>query len=467
MLATALFRQGRVRLRPHAVGCFRGIKTLPPADEVNEDDGENPRAAGQHKTPIVNLLWELRDAAKRQRRSEVKREKSLRKPEELEELVAQEPMATEVAYNFTKDSSLRDKYLNPWGNVRVGRIVEDLDALAGNIAFRHCSATHANFDSVMLVTASIDRITMAHRAKVEHDITLSGKVSWVGSSSMEIQMQARSNWSDEPWLEALFTFVARDKNSGRARRINPLQPVTEEEKEAFEDGRRRAEYRKLLRTQHKDAKLYRSHLEGILTSEASDETAVITIEQAAEELYADSKPRLFMPSVAMKNRIPVSQTRHSNIFIMQPQQRNTAGRIFGGFLVRRAYELAYATAYVFGGSVPRFREVDEVVFRTPVDVGDLVHFESCVLFTSKSLHKNPSIHVEVLASVVNPEATNTHVSNSFNFTFEVEGEQQRELCSVLPETREEALKMVTRFYGDIAQKVEDEAHAASKKKHSS
>lgn len=29
------------------------------------------------------------------------------------------------------------QYRSPWGLVRVGKLLEDLDSLAGNIAFRH------------------------------------------------------------------------------------------------------------------------------------------------------------------------------------------------------------------------------------------------------------------------------------------------------------------------------------------
>lgn len=43
-----------------------------------------------------------------------------------------------------------------------------------------------------------------------------------------------------------------------------------------------------------------------------------------------------------------------------PQHRNTANRIFGGFLMHRAYEVAFCAAFMFGGSRPRFSEIDEV-----------------------------------------------------------------------------------------------------------
>jgi acyl-CoA hydrolase len=39
--------------------------------------------------------------------------------------------------------------------------------------------------------------------------------------------------------------------------------------------------------------------------------------------------------------------------------------------MRRAFELGYATAYTFCGNPPIFKEVDEVLFRAPVEVGDL------------------------------------------------------------------------------------------------
>lgn len=33
------------------------------------------------------------------------------------------------------------QYRSPWGLVRVGKLLEDLDSLAGNVAFRHWYAT--------------------------------------------------------------------------------------------------------------------------------------------------------------------------------------------------------------------------------------------------------------------------------------------------------------------------------------
>ena len=372
------------------------------------------------------------------------------------------PTNTEANYMFSKDSSLQEKYNNPWGTIRIGRVLEDLDALAGNIAFKHCCSGKGaeEVDDIMLVTASIDRVVLTHRANLKDDITLRGRVAWVGSSSMEIEMEACSSWTKKPWLRALFTFVARSRASGVAAKINPLLVEEEEDVVRFAAGKERAAHRKKLRKQSGETRMKRQFLETIirLETEGTDaaEAGCVSIKQAAAALFAKSRPKIAMPVCGLNgtNSVRLSDTALSNTQIMQPQQRNTAGRIFGGFLVRRAYELAFSTAYLFGGVVPRFVEIDEVVFRRPVDVGDLLRYESCVLFASSSMHANPSIHVEVLASVINPGLIDSAVSNSFNFTFEVP--KGTALPDVVPETKEDALKIVTRYYSDLVQNYEDQ-----------
>lgn len=49
---------------------------------------------------------------------------------------------------------------------------------------------------------------------------------------------------------------------------------------------------------------------------------------------------------------------------------------------RRAYELAFATAYMFAGAKPRFVMVDDVAFQRPVEVSNLLRLHSTVLHTT-------------------------------------------------------------------------------------
>jgi hypothetical protein len=81
------------------------------------------------------------------------------------------------------------------------------------------------------------------------------------------------------------------------------------------------------------------------------------------------------------------RTSLSNTFVCQPQQRNMHGRIFGGFLMRRAFELAFATTYLFAGSRPGLVRVDEVTFRCAVNMRP--HDRAC----RARLASHTSVHV--------------------------------------------------------------------------
>ena len=60
----------------------------------------------------------------------------------------------------------------------------DLDALAGVVAYKHTG------DSVMTVTAAVDRITIKRSLSSIRDLELSGQVTFAtGRSSMEVSLQ--------------------------------------------------------------------------------------------------------------------------------------------------------------------------------------------------------------------------------------------------------------------------------------
>jgi len=116
-------------------------------------------------------------------------------------------------------------------------------------------------------------------------------------------------------------------------------------------------------------------------------------------------------------------------------------------------------------------ELDEVTFREPVSVGDLVRFESAVLYTSEVMDVlgRLTVHVEVRANVIKPEARTSVTSNTFNFTFGVADDSGRsarggggmELKRVVPATHEQAYRILERYKADLVQRSEDESHTAS------
>lgn len=141
--------------------------------------------------------------------------------------------------------------------------------------------------------------------------------------------------------------MARDSQTGKAALVNRLLPETEEEKLLFEGAEARSNLRKRKNRGDMWA-LENGYIKRI------------------DALLAEGRIFCDMPALADRDSILLRDTRLENSLICQPQQRNIHGRIFGGFLMQRAFELAFSTAYVFAGMVPYFFEVDHVDFLKPV-----------------------------------------------------------------------------------------------------
>ena len=53
-------------------------------------------------------------------------------------------------------------------------------------------------------------------------------------------------------------------------------------------------------------------------------------------------------------------------------------KIFGGFLMRQAFELAWANTYVYTRTRPMIQHMDDISFKKPVSVGALLYFNAQV-----------------------------------------------------------------------------------------
>ncbi|CAO2818950.1 unnamed protein product [Amaranthus hypochondriacus] len=405
-----------------------------PFENNSEGDGNHKPLSlwpGMYHSPVTIALWETRS-----RIFEVMNDPSIDHPPQTQ-LLTKTPSQSRmtVLYNFSSDFILREQYRDPWNEMRIGKLLEDLDALAGTISVTHCSDDDFTTRPLLLVTASVDRIVLKKPISVDSDLRISGSVIWVGMSSIEIQLDVGqaiegSSASDSIALTANFIFVARDSKTRKAAPVNRLSPETEKEKQLFEDAEARSKFRKRKRGQNQ-----RDYSDG-------------EVHRLAALL---SEGRIFcdMPALADRNSILLRDTRLANSLICQPQQRNIHGRIFGGFLMHRAFELAFSTAYAFAGVRPSFLEVDHVDFLKPVDVGDFLRLKSCVLYTEVEDPEHPLINVEVEAHVTRPELRSSEVSNTFYFTFTICPEAKAEkdkinIRNVVPATEEEARHILER-----------------------
>ena len=145
---------------------------------------------------------------------------------------------------------------------------------------------------------------------------------------------------------ANFTFVARDSKTGKSALVNQISPETDKEKVLWKEAEERNKMRKKKREE-----------KGEMDRQDTDRL---------NALLAEGRILCDMPALADRDSILIRDTCLDNSFICQPQQRNIHGRIFGGFLMRRAFELAFSTSYSFAGVAPHFLEVDHVDFFKPV-----------------------------------------------------------------------------------------------------
>ncbi|GAB4830378.1 Acyl-coenzyme A thioesterase 2, chloroplastic [Ancistrocladus abbreviatus] len=387
---------------------------------------------GMYHSPVTIALWETRSKIF---------ERLIHLPLDAPpqtQLLTKSPSQsrTIVLYNFSSDFILREQYRDARNEVRIGKMLEDLDALAGTISVKHCSDDDCTTRPLLLVTASVDKIVLRKPIRVDTDLTIAGSVIWVGRSSIEIQLEVTqategsSPASDSVALTANFIFVARDSHTGKAAPVNRLSPESEQEKLLFEEAEARSKLRKKKREEGR---------------RGFENQAV----ERLQALLAEGRIFCDMPALADRNSILLRDTRLENFLICQPQQRNIHGRIFGGFLMHRAFDLAFSTSYVFAGMVPRFLEVDHVDFLRPLDVGDFVRLKSCVLYTELDNPEHPLINVEVVAHVTRPEIRSSEVSNTFYFTFTVPPEAKAmkdgfQIRNVVPATEEEARLVLER-----------------------
>jgi len=370
-----------------------------------------------------------------------------------EKLVPRAPQTHTAVYVWESDEDMREMYRQHGrGAVRMGRILEDLDSLAGNIAFFHADDDDDTTKTPQLVTASVDRVRLNRPLSLDKNVVIRGEVAFVGTSSMVIRMEADDDNSatrdatvdderTEPALAADFTFVARDPETNAAWPVNPLICETRKHKERFQEIQASI-LRKRLRKKKGDAVLNDE-----LIKHRTD-----WVRKTRERACLNQE----MPALtAGYNEVLTTQTMAENMFVAQPQQRNLSGRVFGGFLLRRAYELAYANCQLFSGGHPMFVEMSDIDFKLPVSIGDLVRFKCKVMHTVNAEEARcgkPSVYLEVRAIVTNPHKVTSAVANTFYFKFNVapfEEEASDEasddssvrLRRVLPESNDEGLQI--------------------------
>lgn len=335
---------------------------------------------------------------------------------------------TQVVLPFASSPELLEQYTNASGGLRTGMLMEHLDSLAGSIAYKHMlgpevgNVSRVQEKGFYIVTASVERLDILAPLLPVRDIRLSGQVIYTGTSSMEVAVKMEAinpDGREETLMLGRFSMVCRDARTRKAYPVNSLVIDTPEEEALYKMGesaqkrRKAAALQSLLRvppTSSEAAELHATHLK--YDHDAGTES--------------------------IGNRVFMGDTLLEKTMLMFPQERNVHQKVFGGYLMRLAYELGFANCSLFTQSHVSFLSLDGISFTRPVPIGSILRLRSQILHTSPPGELPAAVHIRVQASVVDIQSSQEEMTNEFRFTWARDGGNSISRI-VVPRTYKEAM----------------------------
>ncbi|ABQ25544.1 acyl-CoA thioesterase [Geotalea uraniireducens] len=291
---------------------------------------------------------------------------------------------------LSTDLALRRRYMvvdEPIpGNLRFGLLLEILDLVAEKTALNYVNRFYPD---ARVVTAAIDNIFVRHAADVTRDIVFHARINHVGRSSLEIGIRVEQPGDPTNHIASCyFTMVARSGMGEGAVSVTlpPLEYLDETEQ---------ARAKKALSGRDE----YRQQ-QALLTEPPSREE----YEMLAALHKAQEEPGF---SGLLAGRLVADAWER-----MYPEQENVPQKIFGGYLIRRAYELSAICSELVAPDRSIVAAVNRINFFHPVRMGDKLHFTSRVVYTSGSF-----VCVEASIERLSLDRTSKALSNSCLFTF--------------------------------------------------
>jgi len=271
------------------------------------------------------------------------------------------------------------------GNFRFGMLLEELDWLAWETAIAYARQAHAE---PRAVTAALDEIVVRRIADVNQDIRCGARINYVGRTSMEVGIRVESAPAGDHLASCYFTMVARDGDGPEAKNL-PVPPL-ELPDEVARGRAARAEERRALRRRE----------ETVADEPPTPEEFRLLLEHhraQAEPGFAGALARTLVAE---------------NWERTYPEQENRSQVVFGGYIMRRAFELSAICAEKLATHRPVLAAVNRINFFNPVQIGDKLNVTGRVVYT-----EGAAICVEAEIHRVSRDRARRALSNSCLFTF--------------------------------------------------
>ena len=299
---------------------------------------------------------------------------------------------------FSTDPTLARRFLvselDILGNLRFGKLLETLDKVAENTALAYVNRF---YPGARVVTAAVDSIRVRNPADTLYDLIFSARINHVGNSSLEVGIRVERLGPQACHVASCyFTMVARSTDCGEAKSLS-LPPL------AYQSEKEIARYDK---ANHR-RQLYRESLA------QAEEMPSLAEYLLLKNLHKEQEAPDFS-GMRAGGCVLASTSR------AYPEQENVPRTVFGGYLIRKAYELAVLAAEMVAPDRVVPCEVNRINFNQPVLLGDKLKFTARVVYTGKT-----TVTVQSDVERFGSAAGGLALTNSCLFTFSnVDGEMR-------------------------------------------
>ena len=232
---------------------------------------------------------------------------------------------------------------------------------------------------------------------------------------------------EDVFMTCAFTMVSLDPSTKRPTNIAPLKLETAAERDLYAKGEENHKAKRALKLSNIMQKAPDAEESGLIHKMWTDSVA-----------FADRNN----PTQKPANMMPMSKSSVHSAQIMQPQYRNRHNfMIFGGFLLKQTFELAFTCAASFSHARPTFLNLDPSTFEEPVPVGSVLYVSAGVTYTEPDADADGGTRIQVMVR--------THVRNvehgeherkntgTFFYTFHVDRD-----VSVLPQSYSDFMRWI-------------------------
>lgn len=274
------------------------------------------------------------------------------------------------------------------GNLRFGKLLEVLDKLAEDVALGY---VRRHYPEGRVVTAAVDQIQVRGPAEIDRDLLMRARINFVGRRSVEVGIRCEhpegSNGQPARHVASCyFTMVARSADETHSLDLPTFEPQDDQGKRRWAKAIARRE-------------AYRAAQTAAGEPPSREEFELLHQLHVAQELPA-------FTGLLARDLTATGWER------MYPEQENVPKKIFGGYIIRKAYEQSSICAQLIAPDRPVIVSVNRINFNQPVRMGDRLQFLSRV--THAAGH-SVSVETEILRFGL--DKSQAALSNTCVFTF--------------------------------------------------